>query len=320
MPTNASIDAAVDTLNRYSTTYSNDIKQKLRTGLEFETMMTPRAADHTYSAPNVTATELLQPWQSAYTPKGSYAFSAVENELTKIKLDHTVTADDLEVFWDSWKVEWNEFGKDPMTWSFPRYLFEQIFIPKLQEELNKIAWAGEYVAPTPGTAGGYLTSVDGYHTKIKDAVLAGDLTEYATGALVEATMVQQIEDWIDSLPVPYRDRPGQIVMSKTNAKRYYRNYRSEFGYGAGVSGNSNEELRVDATNKTIVGLDAIEGSNRIFFSPATLNNVIWGTRRGFPTYFNMTFEQDTRNIKMFGDIYRFFGFEFWQHLFVNDQE
>lgn len=314
---NVTIANTSDTLNRYAVVYNQQIQQVMRQGLEFEQMATPRACDNTYSAPNVTAAELLQPWQTAWTPKGTYSFDAVENKLRKIKLDHTVTADDFEVFYESWRVEWHEMGKDPETFSFPRYLFEQIFLPKITEELNQMAWSGAYEAPTPGTAGAYLTSVDGYHEKIKDAITASALTEYPTGVLLESTMVDQIESWIDSLPIPYRDAPGTIIMSNTNKRKYQRNYRSEFKYNAQLP---SDQLRVDATQKTIMGVNAMEGSDRILFYPAATRNMIWGTRSGFPTYFNLKFEAEKRSVHMFGNIYRFFGFEFWQHLFVNDQE
>lgn len=319
MPANASIRNTATDLEVYARTYDPEIRQALRTGLEFENNpnVAPRAADKVFVAPSVSTTELLQPWQNAWTPKGSYEFDAVPNELRPIKLDHTVTSEDLEVFWTSWMIEWFEAGKDPNTWNFPRYLFDTVFLPKITEELNEMAWKGVYAAPTPGTAGGYLTSVDGYHEKIKDAVIAGDLTEYSTGALLESTMVAQIEEWIDSIPVPYRDAPGVIFMSQSNKRKYQRNYRSEFKYNAELA---TEQLRVDATNKTIIGINAMEGSDRIMFSPAVSRNMVWVTRIGRPTYFNLTFEQEKRSVHMFGEIFRAFGFNFWEHLFVNDQE
>lgn len=313
------IAAAADTLNRYAVQYNPDIQQKLRQGLEWERMMPVRACDNTYSAPNAVVTEVLQAYQSGFTPKGDVTFDAVDNKLQKIKLDMRITGDDLEVFWDSWMVEWHEIGKDPDTFTFPRYMYEKVVLPKLIEELNTNAWSGSYTAPTAGTAGNSANSVDGYKTKIEAAITASDLTEYATGALVESTMVNQIETWIDSLPIPYRNAPGNIYMSPTNAKKYYRDYRAKFGAGVGTDNNNNVELRIDATNKNIVSINSMEGSNRIMFSPTLADNIIWGTRRGFPTYPEIRFQYFEREIKLLGEFYRFYGFQFWEHLFVNDQ-
>lgn len=313
------LDNGVAGLNQFAVKKAPYIHQKLRVGLEWEKMMTPRACEHTYSAPNAVPTELIQAYQWQFTPKGSVDFSAVENTLQPIKIDIMITAEDLEVFWDSYMIEWHEIGLDPMEWSFPRYLYEQVYLPKILEEMNQNAWSGTFLAPTTGTAGLSINSVDGYKKKIEDAITAGDLTEYPTGPLLANTMVNQMESWCDSLPIPYRNRPGAILMSPTNAQRYWRDYRTLFGTGNSVNNNENNELRIDATQKRIKPVIAMEGSDRIIFNPDSIQNQIWGTRVRKPTYFNLRWEKTERIIKGLAEIYRFYGFEFWDHLFVNDQ-
>lgn len=313
------VAAAADGLNQFAVTKAQMIQQKLRTGLEIESLFTPRACDNTYSAPNATASEILQAYQWQFTAKGNVTLDAVENKLQKIKGDFVITADDLEKFWDTYMVEWHEIGRDPMEWNFPRYLYEEVFLPKILEEMNHNSYNGTYSAPTPGTPGDSINSVDGLAKKIADAITASSLTEYATGALVASTMVDQIEAWCDSLPDPYRDAPGAILMSKTNAIAYGRDYRENFGTGNGVAGNENNELRVDYTKKRVIGLTAMEGSDRIIFSPDTKKNLIWGTRRGYATYPSIRWEKRQRTIEGSFELYRFYGVEFWDHLFVNDQ-
>lgn len=319
MPT-VTIDAAVASLNRHATLYKNEIAQTFRTGLEFENAFTPRACDKVWSAPNVAVGEVMQAYQWQFTPKMTADFSGVDLTLQPIKGDVLITAEDLEKFWDSWMVEWFEVGRDANDYNFPRYLHDQILLPKILEEMNRNAWAGEYAAPTPGSAGDSINSVDGYKKFIADAITAGDLTEYATGIFVDNTMVDQIEGWCDSLPVPYRDAPGTIYMSKTLAKKYWRDYRTNFGTGNGVENNANPELRVDMTGKNIMGMAGMEGSSRIFFFPTVTNNAVWGTRRGFPTYpVFRYYKNDVRSVKVTFELYRFYGFEYYGHLFVNDQ-
>jgi hypothetical protein len=311
--------ATAESLNRHAVVYKPQIQQQLRQGLEFESMMSPRACDNTYSAPNVSVTEVLQAYQGGFTPKGGTNWDAIENKLQKIKIDMVLEPEDLEKLWDSWKVEWYEIGKDPAMFTFPRYVYENHIMPKILEELNTNAWAGVYQAPVAGTPGASINAVDGYKTKIEAAITAGDLTEYATGAFVENTMVNQMETWVDSLPIPYRDAAGPIYMAPSKSKMYYRNYRQLFGAGAGSAANANNELRIDQTKKIIIPINAMEGSNRIMFSPKSVDNMIWGTRRGFPTYPEIRFQYFERQIKVLSEFYRFYGFEFWPHLFVNDQ-
>jgi len=199
------LDANADTLNRYAVAYNPTIQQKMRQGLEFENILSPRACDNTYSSPNVAVSEVVQSYQWQFTPKGNPTFNAVENKLQKIKIDIQLTADDLEKFWNSWKVEWHEIGKNPLEWTFARYIYEMVMLPKAIEEMNSNSYNGVYAAPTAGTAGASNTSVDGFAKKIADAVTATDLVPIATGAFVANTMVNQIETWCDAIPQPYRD-------------------------------------------------------------------------------------------------------------------
>lgn len=312
------LNAQATNLNRHAVQYAAKIKKKLRQSAEFEKILRPVACDNTYTAPNVTISDIVQQYQSAFTPNNNVEFNSVDNKLQKIKVDIMFSADDLEKFWDSWKVEWHEIGLDPMEWSFPRYLYEMVIVPKIIEEMNLNAWKGEYVAPTVGTAGVSINSVDGYAKKIADAVTDGAVTPLATGALVDTTMVDQIETFCDSIPQPYRDHTGVLLMSKTHARNYERDYRAKFGTGNSVI-NPNNELRVDATNKRIVGIAAMEGSDRIIFNPNTGSNMIWGTRRNYASFPVIRWEKFERSVKGMAEFYRFYGFEYWDNLFVNDQ-
>ncbi|MEM9835154.1 MAG: hypothetical protein AAF828_01550 [Bacteroidota bacterium] len=313
------IESTAADLNNVQREYNQAINQIMRQGMQLEDEFTPRATDRRYVAPNVSTTDVVQPYQWQFTPTGSANFDQVALDLQPIKIDILITEGDLEKFYDSWAVEWFESGRDAMEWSFPRYLYDQVYLPKIVEEMDRNAWKGVYAAPNAGTPGLSIASVDGYEKKFKDARDAGDLTEYATGALVEGTMVNQVETWIDSLPIPYRDAQGTIYCSPTNVKKYFRNYRSNFGYGAGVDNNPNNELRVEMTNKQLKPLNALEGSDVMFFFPANTQNVIYVTRRGYPTLPSINWERHERSIKGMATIYRAYGVEFWSHLFINDQ-
>ena len=319
---NVTIDSAAAGLNLVQRTYAPEMFQERRIGLEWETLLPARAADKIYTAANATPTSILQPYQWQFTPKGTVAFDAVENTLRPVKADVKLTAEDLEEFWDSWRLEWFEAGKDPLTWAFPRYIYETVYMPKLIEEMNQAAWSGEYAAPTAGTAGDYLETVDGFKKKIADAVTASELTEIATGALLAGSIVDQVEAFCDAIPQPYRDLPGQLIMSSTNVRNYQRNYRTLFGTGNGVSGNENTELRVDYTNKRLKGMASmdVDGSNRIIFIPDGIPGLIYVVRRGFSPMINIRWEAIERIVKGLGETYRAYGATYWENVFVNDQE
>lgn len=312
------------TLNRYAVAYSQNINQQMRKGLFFENNINSRAADNTYSAPNATATEFFQPYQSGWTPKGGVAFDALETKLERQKVDHAITADDLDKFWEAWRVEWAEVGKDPKEWSFVRYFYENFLIPKATEEMAINSWSGAYVVPTGaaiGVAQPASAMVTGLAKRFADAVTASRVTPIATGAFVATTMVDQIETFCDAIPQPYRDLPAKIIMSSTNARLYTRDYRDKFGVGNGVM-NPNNELRVDATNKQIVGTNLMDGSNRIFvlFDNPMLKNYFWLSRSGFPSFPSIRFYQSgVREIQMTMEGYRAYHWEYDEFVFINDQ-
>jgi len=313
------IATTADSLNQHNVVYKSQIAQELRTGLELEALAGVRPANHTYSAPNVRQTELLQAYQSAFTPKGTTSFDALEFKLQPIKVDVEFTADDLAKFYESWKHEWFEFGRDEMEWSFPRYINEMVLMPKIIEEMNYNAWHGTHQAPTAGTAGLSINSIDGYGKVLNDLVTTGLVTERVTGALGANTIVNQTETFMDSLPEKYRDLQGDLIMSPSNVRKYWRNYRAEFGTGNGVAGNANDSLRIDATNVRLRGVAALEGSDRILFNPTRFGNMIYGTRINYPSMPTLRWKDEIRILKGTAEFYRFYGFDFADHVFINDQ-
>lgn len=319
-----SIAGAATALTAKQITHAAEINSKLKQGLEMESALSPVLARDTYSAPNVALTEVLQPYQKAFTPKGDSTFDGEQYTLDPLKIDIEFAADDLDVFFDTWKAEWDELGeKARAEYTFPRWLYEREILPKLIEDIElKLVWGGEKVAITGaaiGVAQAAEDGTDGLAKRIADAVTATKLVPITTGALVATTMVAQLETFCDGIPLPYRDVSGEIWMSKTNAKKYWRDYRAKFGSGNSNMGNENNELRVDATNKVIRGFSAMEGSDRILFNPSNTRNLIVGYRRGGPRFPMIRWQEADRTLKGLAEFHRFYGFNFAGNLFVNDQ-
>jgi hypothetical protein len=313
------IEATAASLNRHAVAYNPNIQQQMRAGLEYEKMFAVRASDNVWSAPNVSTTEVIQPYQSGFTPKSTVTFDVEELKLQKIKIDLNYDADDLEKWFESWKIEWHEIGKDEINWSFPRWIYDNVLMPKIMEEMNTNAFKGLYAAPTTGVAGLSINSVTGLIERFKAGVTAGDITEVVTGAITSANAVDKVETFCDALPELYRDLPGTIYTDKTTEKYYYRDYRGQFGTGNGVSGNENNDLRVDGTGKKIVGLHGLTGTGGLIFVPATKQNIVWGTRTGYPTMPTIRWkDNDIRVLKGTTEFYRFYGYEYPAEVFIND--
>ena len=322
MPHTVTIESTQVALNQHLVTFAPEVKQVFRTGLEFEAM--PQnigivSADEVYTAQNVDIGDLLQPYQSEFTPKNTESWNAVSNTLRPVKIDLKFTEEQLFKFFDKWRNEWFEGGKDPMQWSYPRYITENLLAPKWREEMNRLAWVGEYVAPTPGTAGASLESVDGYKITIENAITAGDLVVVPSGSYSSSDIRSKVEAWMLSMPVAVRGRGGVLLMSDTNAREYYFDFRGDFATATWSTLQAAGGLMVDGFPVKIMGLKGMEGSDRWIFLPDGQQNMIVGTRRGYPMYPQFVFDHDLYNLHMKAVMYRFFGFEYWENLYVNDQ-
>ena len=316
-----SIAGAATALNAQQITHRAEIDSKLRQVLEMENYLSPVTARDTYSAPNVATTEVLQPYQKEFTPKGDATFNGEVYTLDKLKIDIEFEADHLDQFFDTWKAEWDQLGeRERAAYTFPRWLYNTHIIPQLEEDIElKLVYNGVKAAPTPGTPGDAEDGTDGLAKRIADAITASKIAPITTGALTAANILEKTEEFCDAIPQPYRDVAGDLLMSKTNARRYWRAYREAFGTGNSNMGNENNELRVDGTNKRILGFACMEGSNRIIFNPSNRRNLIKGYRRGGVIMPQIRWQEFERTLKGLAEFHRFYGFNFAGHLFVNDQ-
>lgn len=320
MPHSISIEATAAGLNQFNQRFSNKIHDAMRQGLEFESVLPFVQADYAYTGQEVAIGDTLQPYQHQFTPQNEETFDGITSYLKPLKVDLLFTAEQLEKFFNKWRAEW--FKPDPadIQVTYAQYVIQNHILPKVTEELNLVSWDGEHAAPTPGTPGAILESVDGFRKAIETHIADNRLSPITTGAIVPSTLVDQVREFCREVPEPYRYKMGKIFMSKTNAQYYADNYQDLF-----PSRKVNEEeqdklyLRVDHYNKTIIGVTAMEGSDRMVMVFDNAESMIIGERIGYPRYFNFRFEPEDRTLKCFSEIYRFYNFETCKHCFVNEQ-
>lgn len=320
------IAAAQTALNQFANQNSTLIHQSLKQELEFETMLPFEPCDYAYTGLQVEGGTVLQPWQKAFTPNNSESWNGITNILQVGKIDLEFDEGELNKFFSRFNNAWFQAGNanDPTMWDYARWVIENHVLYQVREDLNKAAWTGEYAAPTPGTAGAMTTTFTGWKKGIADLVTANTLTPITTGELVSGTMVDQVRDFCAAIPVNYRYKPGLIMMSKTRAQQYSDAYKNAYPHrdiNVMMDTAHNLVLRVDDYNKNIVGITAMEGSDRIVctFTDPNLRSLIIGNRLGYNPYPVFRFEPEDRKLKCFAEIYRFFGFESAKHMFVNEQ-
>ena len=112
------LDSLATMLNTHSRVFAPEIQTKTRLGLEMETMLTQRQANgEYYVVENAESTEVLQPYQGKFTPKGDITHSEEKIRVRPIKLDLEFTEQQLEKWWNSWMVDRFNPERAPLDWT-----------------------------------------------------------------------------------------------------------------------------------------------------------------------------------------------------------
>lgn len=294
----------------YSKLIAKDYSQKL-----FRTI--PGVKDQ-YIADEFVLSEILQPYQSAYTPKGVASFSPEILVARPIKVDIDFNPKDMEKTWEGARID----GSLPEGQKFlESYVFDQLMI-KIKKEIEfNVAFKGVYKAPTPGTAGAAVDSADGLLQIIAAAITAGKITPVATGAVTEANAREAFEMVFDAVNGDFQDQPLICLASGQMIRFYKRDYRTEFGHNMDYKAMLKEDdgPLIDGTNCSLVPIPGMAGSQRIIITtPENLIRVIDGTQED--SNFNLRFQVYHRLISTLADFKMGWGFGIIEGLvWTNDQ-
>ncbi len=107
---------------------------------------------------NAAYAEVLQAFQTAFTPKGGVTFTPKAIPLFNVKVDEAFYPDALK---NQWLAFMTSNNLDRTTWPFVRWFIEVYVMGQIKADLTKNLYAAAYVAPTPGTAGNAVDSFDG---------------------------------------------------------------------------------------------------------------------------------------------------------------
>lgn len=317
------IASVAEMLNQTAAMFAPELQTKARLGLELEGMITQRqTTGEYYVVENAEATELLQPYQGTFTPKGSVTHNETKIRVRPVKIDLEITEVQLEKWYNSWMISRMEAGKSPLEWTYPRYILERELLPKFNDDLNNAGWNGIYAAPTPGTAGDAVDSVNGFKKVIADLVTDSAVNVYSTSTITSSNIREKVEEFLDSIPDHITKKGGRILMAPKHRRWYFRDYRSEFTQiNTTFPGNDggSKEIMVDDYMVTLESVATMTGSDRWIFLPNGRDNMVWVSRLGYPVYPNFEFDTAPRTLQLYGTIYRGFGFEYPKEVWVNDQ-
>jgi hypothetical protein len=272
-----------------------------------------------------TLNRVVQAFQKAWTPIGTTTFKPNQFDLFKLKIDMQETPDDLEPTYLGFLADMEEL--DRSKWPFSRWMVENHIMPKKQEDLETAEYfAGEYVVPTPGTAGNAGESMDGLHKIIVDYNTAGR-TNLTNGAISTGAPAASAEDWCTqveefaaAIPSQFRKKIDYIFMSLDLELKYKQGKRAKYGKDINfldansVSGMSTIE---DYPNIKVKGLESMDGSDLIW---ATIPlNRIRPIKKASLADTMLVQQFAPRVVSLYTDWWEALNFEVPEFLFHNDQ-
>lgn len=258
-------------------------------------------------------TEIVQPYQDAFTPKGALTFKPVEIALFEMKIDIQENPSKLEA---SWLGFLTGEGIDRKSWPFVRWYMEVHIIRQKKRDMEKQAYfAGVYGAPTAGTAGAANTVMNGINKVRKTHITNSRTTPITIGApsTDPVTWCEQVETFVNAIDEDARQEDMVIAMSKVLHRRYRAGKRKK--YNAYYDQTPELNLVTDNDNISVKGYDSMSGSSVIWTSPKW-NNIL-GQKRS-----NAGFQVENvdRNVKIFTDWWEGLGFIIPEYLFTNDSD
>jgi hypothetical protein len=258
--------------------------------------------------------EVLQPYQDAFTAKGGVDFKPVSIPLYQVKVDQRFNPNNLAA---SWLGFLTDKKTDRTTWPFIKWFIEAYLLPKIKEDMELAAiYKGVYVAPTAGTPGAASTSMNGVRKLINDGITATDITAIVTGApnATPATWAGQVETFLKAIPEKYWATPMELNMSRTLALRFKEGMRTKYNLNYALADDLSTLLDFPVTVK---GRGSMIGSNKIWMTPK--NNARRATKWGENQ--NMfEIEKVDREVKIYTDWWEGVGLVIPGIVFTNDQD
>lgn len=305
----------VSDLSKYMAIESNQMNffRTLRNGLELAPYLKSIGNQRgNYVGVSSSTSELLQAFQQGWTPKGTTSFVGYNNPIYRLKMDYIL--DNIDTVVDSWLFFLSDETKERKDWPLTRYIIEMELLPKVIEEMNTAMCKGVYVAPTAGTAGNAIASMNGILTIVANEITGGDLTPIVTGSISASNAVTRFETFMDGIDPLVANKGGRILCSTTVARFYKKHYRATFGATNDQLAKNN--LRMDEYNVEIVPVNGMGTSQRLIFAQEG-NLIHMYDKLVAPAGFNVQAEK--RNVAIFTDWHCAVGFQSLQGIFVNDQ-
>ena len=263
---------------------------------------------------NANYTEVLQAFQTAFTPKGGVTFTPKSIPLFNVKIDQSFFPDALKSQWISFLTS---NALDRTTWPFVRWFIEKYVTGQIMADLVKNLYGAVYVAPTAGVAGPASAAFDGLKKIVNAGVTAGSIIPITTGApnATDLTWATQMETFNKGIPELYWGTPLDIKMSRKLALSYKQGRRTK--YNSNYAQESDATAIIDFEGNHVAGRASLTGATKIWTTPK-INSIM--AFKGGSNKQIFEIEKVDRQVKIYTDFWIGMGFITDSLVWTNDQE
>lgn len=223
--------------------------------------------DTLYQFANTYFGEVIQSFQSDFTPKGTAEFKPNEIKLRNIKVDLLLTPDQIVESWLGFLSD--KDVQDRSKWPLVRYLLEEWVTPQVHADLETMAYGkGVYQAPTVGTAGAAMQVMDGLIKLVEDGLANTDrpMNAVVIPAFTPVNTFDNIEKFVDEVDAPFNTMPFQVFVDPKIEKDYWRDKRNT--HGTDTNYGDNKAKTIDfMPNMEIIALPSLAGSGAVIATP-----------------------------------------------------
>jgi hypothetical protein len=261
--------------------------------------------------------DIVKPWSKDFSAAADLVSRkpvVIESHFQKAEMQFTPK---LDFYTYKARVGQISTKMDAKDYPFARWAMEKMAEKiKTQQEFQQI-WTGDQ-AGSPTTASEIY---NGILTIIADDQASGTpvLTPIATGALTDASIIDQVEQMDDAINEEYRTEMMKIFCAPHNFRKYRRAYREASGFHPGnPDTDAMDEITLDGSTTKLVSCPGMGTSNRLVLTPS--RNIYYAYDD--PTddsVFEM--EQDHRNLDVWCDFWGGTGFLILDPriVYINDQ-
>lgn len=263
--------------------------------------------------------EVLQPYQTTYTPKGGLALKPNPAQLFWAKYDLSYIPDHLVLTYHS-HLRKNNLSVDECP--FVEYVIMLHIIPRgHQDWKTKVSFKGEYVEPTGGTASPAEETADGVRQIIRNMNTAGMVTPTTMGAIpsdpVEA--YEYLEELTYAgIPEEHRDRDITWMMGDDQFRKIADGLSEKHNKFYERVKETGDVLQIyKKSNIKFAGFTEMEGSEMIFGTVAGNGLKL---NKGSAKKEIMKVETLKRELYLFTDFHSGYHFANPTEVFANDQD